>query len=1008
MLWRKVESGCWKVPAVFKTARLVMLPKPGAKSLEPLQRRLITLLPIHYLAWSSARFQALQKWQLATFPTSLVGGVAGRKTSDAAHHIAIHTELAIANKQPWCGLKLDRSKCFDRVSVPVTAAIAKALGCHGGFIDAWAQMYDGNQKFLCIGGFIDPSPLANNNGVSQGDCISVLAINCIMTAWCLLMSVISSIVAFVYIDDAYLMTHNVDDLAAAVKITELFDTLVGQSPNLAKSCVWATTKEIRKQLASKLPHVPLDDFFSVLGGYVKSSSKAMTVNATSMSHLIKMVLGDIQRLPINFRQKAFLIASKAMARITYLPEMCPWPRLTMDSFVATVMRTLWGHRPHWRSSELIFAHCTNPVRVHPACAYFATAVCNLVNRCRCDAVFYGLWCRLCASNSVVTRGLLDTFVKAMPVLGIEFCPPDRLRILGSSVSFFDFTPRMLRRVLGFSSAQALFAAALSSKRKDLLRGGSGMLDTDLAPPWVRAKPWRDFGGYDEALILGPMSGACPTADRLYHAKLVDTPKCRWCSCDHETIHHLTKDCPGIKNTLGDPKQMFDVTEQPLFLSHGIFQVPQHLVDVVRNTETPLTTVKAAVQPAFITLWGDGSVYNGTHTFSKTLGFSVVDETGAIRCQQGFSDPFGCSYKAELLALLHAVQMFEGRVHFITDCKALTRALFQLCPLSELPDNLAYRDLWQRIFSAVGFGENIRLSIEWIKAHQVDSVEYVQCLKLRNNKIADGAAKAAAMSAAPVKHTLVDSWRFHLLNHRAWLCKLTREIAKQAPASGCQHDDVVDESVCPAQFQPQPMNELQGMINRYPKWDWSTPDVAHGWRMMQNAVNVPKRWTYSNDLWHLTLAFWQRRQWKCEQRAVCSIYELAYLFWHETRVDPPTLYTGTEGTFLIYVNWLRHFLRTAKHEKLQIFSADVAFNARKAAYYSQTFPYGTFEGGRPFVSNEVKLPFARFVSRLPNNGKTAQDWAVRLNQLPWWICRPSCASSGNVINNPVIFLWRKPY
>ena len=118
------------------------------------------------------------------------------------------------------------------------------------------------------------------------------------------------------------------------------------------------------------------------------------------------------------------------------------------------------------------------------------------------------------------------------------------------------------------------------------------------------------------MAVGPMVGACPTGDRLYKGGLLDTPKCRFCaSCDKEDIRHLTGECTGIISLLGHPGRLFP--EHPNFLSHGIREVSQFLLDSWTNADIPTVSPPAVFQCEAVRVWGDGSVTMVT-IFSRRL------------------------------------------------------------------------------------------------------------------------------------------------------------------------------------------------------------------------------------------------------------------------------------------------------------------------------------------------------------------------------------------------------
>jgi len=767
ILWNKIEEGQWRIPKSLQIARLVMLPKPGAKTQQPIDFRLIALLSIPYLLWSKVRFQDLTPSMHDVFPSEIFGGIKGKKTSDVAHHIAIRCERAIAMKQDVIGIKIDRSKCFDRIDVPIIATLAAKLGMPQQFLYVWTQMYQGFRRFLCFSGFIDTNELGSNNGVAQGDAASVIAINVLMSVWAMVLRNFPHIETFAFIDDGYIMCdrEHIDELVAAFRATMLYDQLTGQVLNVQKSAMWGTSAAARKELKTKLPDIPIHEFFEVLGGQVASSSKNRTRDSANDFHLIRRILADIASLPITFKQKAFLITIKVNSKLAYMPELRSWTRKAMDSFAQNAVSTLWGSRPGWRSTELLFGALTDAVKVHPRMVFAAQTISNLVSRCNNDPYFFRLWCDVCMANNVTSKGLLNAFVKAAATIGIEFHPPSQIHMLGIRGEFIDFSPKILRKVLSVAATQTLYNQAIhSSTRHDLSSEGSGVLDSQVAPPWVTPEPWRRMTDFDDAIIAGPMCGACPTADRLYRSNLLASPQCRWCGAEKEDIRHLTTACEGVKRILGFPGRIFD--SQPNLYSHGLFEVPRFLIDCWSNAAGPSSCQKQIFNFHPVTSFGDGSVYNADHFWSKTLGMAVVDSYGRIVTSQAWIDPLGCSFKAEICAFRAAVQSTHGPLHYVTDCRTISDIWATLADNFDLPYNLAYREIWNDIVAqAFDRDGRLRITVEWIRAHQADTIENVVCPFQRCNKIADFAARKKAKEAAPISHTTVASWRAHIRHHR---------------------------------------------------------------------------------------------------------------------------------------------------------------------------------------------------------------------------------------------------
>lgn len=532
-------------------------------------------------------------------------------------------------------------------------------------------------------------------------------------------------------------------------------------------------------------------------------------------------------------------------------------------------------------------------------------------------------------------------------------------------------------MLSIAATQTLYNQAIhSSTRHDLSNQGSGILDSQVAPPWVTPQPWKMMTDFDDAIIAGPMCGACPTADRLYRSDLLPTPKCRWCGADKEDIRHLTLECQGVQRILGSPGRVFD--NQPNLYSHGLFEVPKFFVDCWANATGPSSCDKQIFNYHRVTLFGDGSVYNADHFWSKTLGIAVVDQYERIVTSQAWVDPMGCSFKAELCAFRAAAQATHGPLQYVTDCRSISNIWREVTNGFHLPYNMAYRDIWNEIL-ALAFDRDggLRISVLWIRAHQADRLEHVACPLQRNNKIADFAARQKAREMAPISNKIVSSWRAHIRHHRVWLCKLSKLIqsAKSSVVSEV-NDEPSEQSEDEGERQTVNESELQRLQNRFCKWDWNISIDSFSLVMDRTDVSMPKKWQHSPAWWNRTVGFFQQLRWRqCDGSS--SAYEMAFNFWFETRMTPPTLYKKSEGVFVLLVDWIRHVMRELKKLSIAICPNYIDFKPRAASWSSQYFPYGTFQGGRFYSSPECRLAFAKFVCSLPNGGKTPKDWAVQL-------------------------------
>ena len=983
MLWNFVENNEWDVPSICKIARLVILPKPNAKSSQPIHQRLIALLCIPYLAYSKARFTECIPWQLAVFPENVCGGISGRKASDITHTLAMESELSISTGEAIIGIKLDRSKCFDRIVVKIIVELGIVLGLDSKFLISWAKLYDGFERYICWNSCISDKPLKNSNGIAQGDTASVLAINILMSSWSLMISSFPNVRSAVFVDDAYMLAkvEHATELAQALQATKAFDLLAGQALNLAKSSVWATSAKARKLLPRHFSELLVENFVGVLGGFIKADAHPRIFDASSPFHTIKALISDIASLPIDFRARVRLISAKVIPKITFNAEVKPWARKCIESFTSAITNALWKDRPIWRSTEILFALATNPIACHPPSAIAATTICNIVARCRQDPEFMKSWHEL-QKAKIVKKGLLDLFIEACKTLKLNFRPPCSLGFLDFPVChFLDLVPSALRKLLRLAASQSLYQDALLSKRKDFVQGGSGILDTDSSSLPRHVKPWWTYKfPFDENFYLGPLTGALPTANRLYKAELADSPCCRFCGAPSETIQHLTE-CIKVAEVLGP--QTCPMESQPQWKTHGIMEVPQHLVDAMKQEPDPPTMVFRN-PGSNITLWTDGSVVGGHHMFSRSLGFAVIDHNGSVVCAQGFRDLWATSFKAELLGVLFALKAsiphVTGSITVVTDCWSLVKRARKLQQLTEVPLNTPYWKIWNEIFDLVQFGNRSRLIMKWIRAHQADGDQRAANFDQQMNRVADNVAKNCALEAAPLAPSVIASYKAHLHFSRVWLVKLSKLVGENRLQSS---DNIVNDNselvVSPGEIVD---THLQSMKDRFVKWPWDDNESLYNWAMNAQILPKPKTWAHSDFWWSTMWNFFQKLKWIQGDGMGMSIYELAFRFWQESKLVPPEVTSKSGDSFMLLVLWVRHFIREAKKVKAVLFPPSVVYEPRKVWYASHTFPYGRFLNGRIFASNSHLHSFASWMIKLPNGGKKAADWTQSLNSLPW--------------------------
>ena len=105
-LWNAIETQQMTFPECLKQARLVMLPKPDAKSAQPIHRRLISLLNIFCLAYSRARFVDTIPYREQRFLKRLLGEFQEGKALAFRTRLLLPVKILLSRNTPFVVSKL--------------------------------------------------------------------------------------------------------------------------------------------------------------------------------------------------------------------------------------------------------------------------------------------------------------------------------------------------------------------------------------------------------------------------------------------------------------------------------------------------------------------------------------------------------------------------------------------------------------------------------------------------------------------------------------------------------------------------------------------------------------------------------------------------------------------------------------------------------------------------------------------------------------------------------------
>ena len=606
----EVESGKRSMPTILGVAKQVILDKNGEDT--PLQKRLISILPALVLSYTSIRYQQLQQWQSKVMPAQLHGGISGRRMSDISNSLQLQVDIARQSNIPIVGLKLDKAKCFDRLIPSVTSALFAALGIPSSVINFFIQLYHNLKRFMTYKTWIAEKFTTSANGLVQGCSFSLLAVNAHMCLWAIFMSRLPCLQSKVFIDDSYLWAPlaKIQWLVEAVRVTDYWDTLVGQSLDTRKCEVFGTNNEARKLAAATFPSMKQSRCVEVLGAKIRMTNESNFHWPDSKTTKISRDLALIKAIPCSRDIHAHIIAAKILPQLSFAPMINDIPLKVLKKIQDQISECLWKGRPMWRCKWLLLGVLCKPHRVDPV---FSRAYCTIMETVQflkqASPCQRQKWEHLACNGNSPKVSLLQHFLQACSIIQLDFHPPFHFCLFNSEpVCFLDFARRDFRKVLQLAIRHVCYVKATKLARKDT-KANCGFLDYDLSVAGTNTlrDQWYNFVSlfafWESATV-----GCAITNDRCCAAGISTSSDCRFCSKEKETFVHLTSSCDSLPCDIQRPQ--FDPNSfGPNFAALGLVEVSH---EQVKGKLQVSSTAQLPVSPwnqndqSWSHVWTDGS------------------------------------------------------------------------------------------------------------------------------------------------------------------------------------------------------------------------------------------------------------------------------------------------------------------------------------------------------------------------------------------------------------------
>ena len=976
--FKRLEISKDDFPKALLCAKQMILNKNGRS--EPLQKRLITVLPALLLSYTGARYQHLQSWQNACMPKQIIGGIKHRQMTHIATDLRLQIDKANLEETALIGIKLDKSKCFDLIVPNYIAALFLSFGMDKKIVNFFLGMYKGLHRHLFYKSWAAPQPTTAANGVAQGCSLSLVAMNLYSMVWVCLLRHLPEVTVRAFVDDAYLWTHviNVHILEKALAVTELWDAMVGQRLNPEKSVIWGTTADSRKIVKRSFPSMKLKHEMDVLGTVIHTSNRLRYAFPEEKTTKIIADTRNIAALPLPRTDKIKLLGMKVIPQCSFASGISNIPKHTVGKIQSEIVSVLWQRRPPWRARWLVLAFLGKPHRIEPCLARAYCAIMEFLRFFHANKDYKPLIIDLLNASFDSKYGLIPKLKLACETFGVTLHSDLTLSWRnGDKIPVEELTAKDARKTFQMLAINVTYQKCADTKRKDLFKP-QGVVDKDLTMLFHSKSAIKVSTPFPaSSLFENQLVGAAPTKDRLFAAKLADDANCRFCLKTKESMNHLVE-CQVVCDKIGHvPSHELG----PNFALLGIVEHPCKIAEhrlryVPLQTQSHETFDENHVRMRFYT---DGSVVWNNFYWLESGGYSIVNDQGELVSSGAVTHWHISSYTTELFAFLQVILQNPCPIHVFMDCQTVTKQFQQMVQTLAVDPQWSHQRWWQMILECLQIRrQKMRdpIVLEWIPAHVCENIPVhmipQDVLIAKNttrqhillNRLADRHARHAAVQHSAIhpddQHMLFNA----VLAKQNWLTRLADLIY-------CDYHELQQEAKCDSKEDSEQKSSLNEAESRqkFPNLYWDMNSAAYRWKVaLPVNVRQPNKKQISPSDWEAVQSFCNGLVWKVDGGVSISFVELALIFHiRGFRFSGWQLETKT---FRELTSALRKVLMYMKTNAEDVFLPG-SWQRSLNRSYGKALPAGAITGATPWLSNQELVIFANLLNN--GAGKNLSTW-----------------------------------
>ena len=226
-------------------AYIAMIPKTDGDA-TPLGQRPLSVLPVVYRIWASARMVQLESWFRSWVPDTVFSAGGGRGSVDAWYATALDIEEVLSGAvDSDVHLSVaDVNASFDTVDREILDSVLSSLGLPAWFRHAYFEYHAHVRlRFKLAAGLGEP--WTRDGGIPQGCPLSMMFIVALYLPWCRYLSSQVGVEPQLYADNLKCVSRDPDLLLSAARFTTGYVRLFSQEPLSQEGDRWSVNFDVR-------------------------------------------------------------------------------------------------------------------------------------------------------------------------------------------------------------------------------------------------------------------------------------------------------------------------------------------------------------------------------------------------------------------------------------------------------------------------------------------------------------------------------------------------------------------------------------------------------------------------------------------------------------------------------------------------------------------------------------------------------------------------------------------